>query len=123
MLDRATASEIRLIELTLRLALGETIRVDGPVATERIGYRFFLQPPDVSATVAAIDGIDVVSEYPGVDTITVHQGPGADLDWRDGTRNHIVAVVGSANDYDELLAVDRLLHQEVMVTYTNVSHN
>lgn len=123
MLDRASASQIRLIELTLRLALGESIHVDGPVATERIGYRFFLQPPDVSATVAAIDGIDVVSGHPGVDTITVHQGPGADLDWRDGTRNHIVAVVGSANDYDELLAVDRLLHQEVMVTYTNVSHN
>ena len=74
MLERAAG--IPLLELTLRVALGEEIRIDGPVATERIGYRFFLQPPAVSATVAAIEGIDRVSDYPGVDTISVHQGPG-----------------------------------------------
>ncbi len=120
MLDRAAG--IRLLELTLRLSLGQEVRIDGPVATERIGYRFFLQPPAVSATVAAISGIDAVSDYPGVDTISVHQGPGADLDWKDGSRNHIMAVVGSARDYAELQAVDRLLHQEVTVTYADVSH-
>jgi biotin carboxylase len=120
MLQRATG--IHLVELTLRVALGEDIRIEGPVATESIGYRFFLQPPPVSATVATIEGINRVSDWPGVDTISVHQGPGADLDWRDGSRNHIVAVVGSAKDYDELQAVDRLLHQEVTVTYTDVRH-
>jgi biotin carboxylase len=118
MLQRAAG--IHLVELTLRVALGEDIRIEGPVATESIGYRFFLQPPPVSATVATIEGINRVSDWPGVDAISVHQGPGADLDWRDGSRNHIVAVVGSAKDYDELQAVDRLLHQEVTVTYTDV---
>jgi biotin carboxylase len=121
MLDRAAG--LGLIELTLRLALGETVHVQGPVATERIGYRFFLQPPPVSATVAAIDGIDAISDHPGVDTITVHQGPGADLDWKDGSRNHIMAVVGSAQNYDELQAVNQLLHDEVRVTYANLSHD
>jgi biotin carboxylase len=116
------AADIPLLELTLRVALGEAIRIDGPVATERIGYRFFLQPPAVSATVAAITGLDAVSDHPGVDTITVHQGPGADLDWKDGSRNHIMAVVGSAEDYTELQAVNRLLHKEVTVTYADVSH-
>lgn len=120
MLDRAAG--VALVAMTLRLALGEKIVVQGPLPTERVGYRFFLQPPPVSATVATISGINAVSEYPGVDSITVHQGPGADLDWRDGSRNHIVAVVGSAKDYDELQAVDRLLNQEVTVTYANVSH-
>jgi biotin carboxylase len=116
------ASGFALLEMTLRLSLGEAMQINGPIATERIGYRFFLQPPAVSATVVAISGIDAVSDYPGVDSITVHQGPGADLDWRDGSRNHIMAVVGSAKDYDELQAVDRLLHQEVTVTYANESH-
>jgi biotin carboxylase len=120
MLERAAG--VGLLELTLRIALGEDIRIDGPVATERIGYRFFLQPPAVSATVAAISGIDVVSDHPGVDTVSVHQGPGANLDWRDGSRNHIMAVVGSARDHDELQSVERLLHQEVTVTYTDVGH-
>ena len=120
MLDRAAG--VALLELTLRLALAEPVRIDGPVVTERVGYRFFLQPPPVSATVVAITGIDAVSDYPGVDTISVHQGPGADLDWKDGSRNHIMAVVGSARDYEELLSVNRLLHQEVTVTYANESH-
>jgi biotin carboxylase len=116
------AADVKLVELTLRVALGEAVQIDGPVATQRIGYRFFLQPPDVSATVATIEGIDTVSEFPGVDSITVHQGPGANLDWKDGSRNHILAVVGSAPDYPALLAVDQLLHHEVTVTYADVSH-
>jgi biotin carboxylase len=121
MLNRAAG--IPLLELTLRIALGEAVQIDGPVETKRIGYRFFLQPPDVSATVADITGIDAVSDHPGVDAITVHQGPGADLDWKDGSRNHILAVVGSADDYAGLQAVNRLLNQEVTVTYADVSHN
>jgi len=120
MLDRAAG--VALVAMTLQLALGARVQIDGPVATNRIGYRFFLQPPAVSATVAEISGLDTVSEFPGVDSITVHQGPGADLDWRDGSRNHIIAVVGSAGDYDELKAVNQLLNHEVTVTYANVSH-
>ena len=114
------ASGLSLVEMTLRLALGELLRFKGPVATDRFGFRFFLQPPSVSGTVATIDGIDAVSQHPAVDAITVHQGPGAVLDWKDGSRNHIMAVVGSAGDYDELLDVNRLLHDEVTVTYADV---
>jgi biotin carboxylase len=117
------AAGVKIVEMTLQLALGESLSINGPVSTERIGYRFFLQPPAMSATVAAIDGIDAVSDHPGVDSITVHQGPGAVLDWKDGSRNHIVAVVGTAVDYDELLEVDRLLREAVTVTYADVSHS
>jgi biotin carboxylase len=120
MLERAAG--LGLLALTLRIALGEPVAITGPVATTRIGYRFFLQPPAISATVATIDGIATVSDHPAVDTVSVHRGPGADLDWRDGTRTHLMAVVGSAGDYEELQAVDRLLHQEVTVTYADVRH-
>jgi biotin carboxylase len=120
MLERAAG--LRILELTLRLALGDDVQIDGPVSTERVGYRFFLQPPAVSATVASITGVDAVSDYPGVDSITVHQRPGAVLDWKDGSRNHIMAVVGSAADYAELQAVDRLMREEITVTYADVSH-
>lgn len=109
-----------LLELTLRLAMGEAVVVDGPVPSERIGYRLFLQPPSMSATIGAIDGIDAISDHPQVDTVSVHQGPGAALDWRDGSRNHILAVVGSVSSHEELRAVERLLHQEVTVTYSEV---
>ena len=120
MLERA--SGVRLLDLSLRVALGEPLSVDGPVATNRIGYRFFLQPPTVSATVTAIDGINDFSDRAEVDTVSVHQAPGAALDWRDGSGNHIVAVVGSTDDEQQLQAAYRLLHQEVTVTYTDVRH-
>lgn len=116
------AAGVRLVELTLRVALGEEVRINGPVETERVGYRFFLQPPSVSATVASISGIDVFRDHPGVESITVHQGPGAVLDWKDGSRNRIVSVVGTARNYDELRQVNELLRREVVVTYANVSH-
>ena len=120
MLERAAG--VSLLDLTLRVALGEPVFVDGPVATDRIGYRFFLQPPTVSATVTAIDGINDFSDRAEVDTVSLHQGPGAALDWRDGSGNHIVAVVGSTDDEEQLQAAYRLLHQEVTVTYTDVRH-
>jgi len=117
MLERAAG--VSLLDLTLRVALGEPVSVDGPVATDRIGYRFFLQPPTVSATVTAIEGINDFSDHAGVDSVSVHQRPGAALDWRDGSGNHIVAVVGSTDDEEQLQAAYRLLHQEVTVTYTD----
>jgi len=44
------------------------------------------------------------------------------LDRRDGSGKHIVAVVGSTDHEKQLQAAYRLLHQEVMVTYTDVRH-
>jgi biotin carboxylase len=120
MLERATG--FHLVEVTLRVALGDNFFASGPLDTSRVGYRFFLQPPSMSATVASISGLDALTDYPGVDSISVHQGPGADLDWKDGSRNHIMAVAGSADDYQELLDVNRLLQHEVSVAYLNVSH-
>ncbi len=118
MLERAAG--VSLLDLTLRVALGEPVSLDGPLATDRIGYRFFLQPPGVSATVTSIDGINDFSDRDVVDTVSVHQGPGAALDWRDGSGNHIVAVVGSTDNEEQLRAAYRLLHQEVTVTYTDM---
>ena len=103
MLERAAG--VSLLDLTLRVALGEPVSVDGPVATDRIGYRFFLQPPTVSATVTAIEGINDFSDHAGVDTVSVHQRPGAALDWRDGSYNHItdLAFRVARNNVDHLI--------------------
>jgi hypothetical protein len=120
MLERAAG--VSLLDLTLRVALGEPVSVDGPVPTDRIGYRFFLQPPTVSATVTAVEGINDFSDRAEVDTVSLHQAPGAALDWRVCSGNHILAVVGSTDDEAQLQAAYRLLHQKVTVTYTDVRH-
>jgi biotin carboxylase len=120
MLERAAG--VSLLDLTLRVALGQSVSVDSPVATNRIGYRFFLQPPTVSATVTAVEGINDFSDRAEVDTVSLHQAPGAALDWRDGSGNHIVAVVGSTDNEEQLQATYRLLHQEVTVSYSDVRY-
>lgn len=120
MLQRAAG--VNLLDLTLRVALGEPVSIDGPVPTDRIGYRFFLQPPTVSATVTSIEGINELTDNALVDRVSVHQAPGAALDWRDGSGNHIVAVVGATDDEQQLQAAYRLLHQEVAVTYTDARY-
>ncbi len=121
MLERAAG--IPLLELTLRVALGEEIRIDGPVATERIGYRFFLQPPAVSATVAAITGVDS-GQRPSRGGHH-HRAPGARAPTSTGrTDRGTTSWRWSARptDYAELQAVNRLLHKEVTVTYADVRH-
>jgi biotin carboxylase len=118
MLQRAAG--LPLLELVLRVALGEPLHVDGPVPMSGIGYRFFLQPPAIAATVGAIDGLDHLADQAGVDAISVHRGPGATLDWRDGSRCHIVAVAGTARDLDELVRIDRFLHDDVSVSYVEL---
>ena len=118
MLSRA--ANLDLLDITLRIALGESINVKGPVPTDMIGYRFFLQPPPVSAVVANIEGLDALSEFPGVDSISVHQRPGAELDWKDGSRNHILSVVGSVSNYEDLQAVSRIINEVVKVSYINI---
>ena len=121
MLSRAAG--IDLLDITLRVALGEELKFTCPVPTEMIGYRFFLQPPPVSAVVANIEGLDALSDYPGVDSISVHQRPGAELDWKDGSKNYILAVVGTASKYHELQEVSRIINQVVKVSYINIRLN
>ena len=114
------ASGLSLVEMTLRLALGELLRFKGPVATDRIGFRFFLQPPSVSGTVATIDGIDAVSQHPAVDD---HHGPPRSrcrprLEGRFAKSHHGRGRFGGR--LRRTADVNRLLHDEVTVTYADV---
>lgn len=118
MLTRAAG--LPLLQLTLRVALGERIRIEGPVATDRIGYRFFLQPTVLSGSVHAIEGVDALADHPSVETVTIHRGPGSKIDWREGTRGHILSVAGAARDAVELTAVEWMLREIVKVTYDSV---
>jgi biotin carboxylase len=115
MLD--TAAGFPLLTTSLRVALGEDVSFDSLVPCDRVGYRFFLQPPAMVGTVTAIDGVGQLADYPGVDSVTVHRGPGAHVDWRDGTRTFILAVVGSARTHDEVWEFRRRVDHTVQVSY------
>jgi biotin carboxylase len=112
------AAHFPMLATSLRVALGEHVVIDGPIRCPRVGYRFFLQPPAISGTVEAIDGVNRLADRPGVHTVTVHRGPGWRVDWREGTRTFVLAVVGVADDHDEVRAVWRALHEEITVSYS-----
>jgi biotin carboxylase len=112
------AAGFAMLTTSLRVALGERVVIAGPVDCDRVGYRLFLQPPAITGTVESIEGLDPLADRPGIESVTVHRGPGWDVDWREGTRTFVLAVVGVAKDHDEVREVWRLLSDEVRVSYS-----
>ncbi|HXW38135.1 MAG TPA: hypothetical protein VEJ44_00460, partial [Acidimicrobiales bacterium] len=116
------AAGIDLFGTSIDVALGKKVRIEGPVACQRVGYRFFLQPPPDPSTVTTIDGIDRLADHPWIDGISIHRGPGSHVDGRDGSRTFVLAVVGSAPDHAAVVEVDRLLRDTIEVTYSAEVH-
>ena len=110
-----------MLETSLRVALGEEVTYVGPVSSKRVGYRLFLQPPAIVGTVESIDGLGAIADRDGVESIQMHRGPGWHVDWRDGNRAFVVAVVGSAASHEEVVEIRRQLDEEVTVAYAQVN--
>ena len=115
MLDQAAG--FSMFAASMQIALGEQVFFDRPIACERLGYRLFLQPPAIVGTVRAIDGVNVLADRPGVESVTIHRGPGTRIDWREGTRTFVLAVVGVAADHAQVRETWRVLTEEVSVLY------
>jgi biotin carboxylase len=111
------ASGVSIFELSMRVALGEAVVVDGPIPCARVGWRFLFQPPTSAHRVVSIEGLDRLAELPGVNEVFVNRSPGDPIDWREGTRHYIYSVYGVSADYDELLEIDRFIHEEVSIAY------
>ena len=96
------ASGVPLLQLTMRLALGEQVVVDGPVPCDRIAYRFYREPPLSATSVVGISGLDHLRERPGVLQIDVQKEVGDPVDWRNGSLDRVFQVTGVVDDYAEL---------------------
>lgn len=108
-----------LLRACLQVALREPTGLTGPLDCRRIGYRLFLQPPASARRVRSIDGLQEVADLPGVESVSVHLGPGETVDAREGSRAFVVAVVGCADTHDQVLAVDRRMYQLTDIDYEN----
>lgn len=98
------ASGVPLLQLTMRLALGEHVVVEGPVPCDRIAYRFYREPPLWATKVVGISGLDRLGKRPGVLQIEVQKEVGDPVDWRNGSLDRIFQVTGAVSDYAELAA-------------------
>jgi biotin carboxylase len=96
------ASGVPLLQLTMRLALGEHVVVEGPLPCRRIAYRFYREPPLSATRVVGVSGLDRLKERPGVLQIDVQKEVGDPVDWRNGSLDRIFQVTGAVDDYAEL---------------------
>jgi biotin carboxylase len=112
-------SDIDLLGLSLRLALGEHIEVDGPVHCDNVGFRLFYQPPVSASRLLSITGLSQVGSLPGVTSVSTHASPDKPINSDDGTRSYIFSLVGSAPDYDGVLHINRQVYNAVDVSYVH----
>ena len=111
------ATRVDIVKLTMRAALGRPTELAELPATSGVAYRFFYQPPSSARRLNAIDGLDELKAQPGVESIVMHSPPGTEIDARDGTRTYLFAIVGSAADYDGVLAIDGFLRTGITAVY------
>ncbi len=114
------AAGIDIVKLTMQAALGWTTEVPELPATSGVAYRFFYQPPESARRLQAIDGLDRLKLFPGVESAFLHLPPGTEIDPGHGTRTYLFAVVGSAADYEGVLAVEEFLRTEITAVYDHV---
>jgi biotin carboxylase len=111
------AAGLPLLEMSMRLALGEHIVVEGPVPCDRIAYRYYDEPPMSAGKVIAINGLEALRKLPGVVRVDVHKGPGDPVDWQNGSFDKVFQVTGTVVDYAELAEHYRACTEDVVVTY------
>ncbi len=112
------APGVNLFEISQRAALGEPLTFADPVRTAHIGYVVVAQPPLSARRVAGVEGLDRLAEFPGVASVSLARKPGDEVDWRKGSHEYVFFALGTAGDYEEVLAVQRYIDEEVTITYT-----
>ncbi len=112
----ADITDVALLQDSLRIALGETVQYERPVAPERVGFLFYVHAPRSMQLITAIEGLDQLQADPAVTEIILNRGPGQAVDWREGNHGHVFSVRGTVLDHDALEAMDDRVHSEVAIT-------
>jgi len=111
------ASGLPLLELSMRLALGEHVVLDWPLDCNRIAYRYYAEPPMSARRVVSIEGLDRLRHLPGVTQVDLHKQAGETVDWANGSLDKIFQVTGAVADYGELERHYRACSEDVVILY------
>ena len=115
-LARATDG-LDFFRLSLRVALGEDVHVDALVHSDHVGFAIVTQPPLGARRVVSVTGLDLLSAHPGVDSVTLNRRPGDPVDWRLGSHEYVVAVLGTTSTTDEVRAIQEVIDAHVITVY------
>ena len=110
-------SGLNLFEVVCRVSMGKPLDFDGPPQTRGVGFWRIVQPPMSARTVISVEGLDQVTVLPGVDVVSVQRGPGAGIDWRDGTDAQVLSVRGRVPDHDALAERIASIERSLTICY------
>lgn len=92
---------VNLIELAVRLALGESPEVR-PSTPDAVTYHYFGLAPLSARRLRAVPGLAEVQALPEVERLDLAVRPGSTLDWRRGFRERLYSCRGSVASHAEL---------------------
>jgi biotin carboxylase len=109
-------TDIELLRVAMRVALGEQVHYERPLIPERIGFLFYVHAPRSMRRVTAVEGLEQLCEDPRVTEGILSRGPGQEVDWREGNHGYVFSLRGTVADYDELEEIDRRVHADVRIS-------
>ncbi|HLH28643.1 MAG TPA: hypothetical protein VKW77_06980, partial [Acidimicrobiales bacterium] len=112
----AVAGGHSLIRYGLLAAL-EAVEPGGLLPCPVVGYRINVQPPTWARRVRTVAGLDRLPGAPTVQSVNLLRKDGDAVDWRLGTDEMVVAVVGAAASMDELADVRRRVLATISIDY------
>jgi biotin carboxylase len=109
-------TDIELLQVAMRIALGEEIHYEHPLVPERVGFLFYVHAPASMHRVTAVDGLERLAGDPRVTEAILSRGPGQAVDWREGNHGYVFSLRGTVADHDELEEMDRRVHSDVRIS-------
>lgn len=112
----ADVSDVELLRVAMRVALGEEVHYQRPLAPERVGFLFYVHAPAAMRQVTAVEGLEQLCRDPRVTEAILSRGPGASVDWREGNHGYVFSLRGTVADHDELEQIDQRVHADVRIS-------
>ena len=111
----AAVTDVDLLGIAMRLALGEPIEFDEMPHCARVVYVLYAHAPASMRRIIAIDGLQRLRADPNIQRVMLNRGPGQSVHWREGNWGHVFSVHGVVDDHEQLKTVARQIHAETLI--------
>jgi biotin carboxylase len=111
----AAVTGVDELPLTMRIALGEAVAFERPLACRAVSYVLYRHAPASMRRVLAVEGLERLREEEGVEQVILNRGPGQRVDWREGNWGHVFSVHGTVPDHERLRAFVRRIAAETRI--------
>jgi len=107
------ARGIDLIELSMRLALGERLAYPDIDSHTGVGFVFLVQPGSDMHRIDSVEGVDAALAIPGVERAVLRDAAlRNEFTWRSGSLGYVAEVSGTARDHEDA----RRIREQVLAT-------